>query len=80
MHPGGKRILEVYKDVLGVSDEALHFSRKILGECGNVSSSTILMVLDEVLQSSQVQSGDTGIMMAMGPGFSIEQLLVCWSN
>ena len=66
--------------MLGVSDEALHFSRKILSECGNVSSSTILMVLDEVLKSSRVQSGDTGIMMAMGPGFSIEQLLLCWSD
>ena len=80
LHPGGKRILEVYRDELGVTNEALYFSRKVLSECGNVSSSTILMILDEILQSGQARGGDTGLLLAMGPGFSIEQLLICWPD
>ena len=79
-HPGGKRILEVYRDELGVTDEALRFSRKVLRECGNVSSSTVLMILDEILKSNQARGGDTGLLLAMGPGFSIEQLLLCWPD
>ncbi|MBT6393808.1 MAG: type III polyketide synthase, partial [Nitrospinaceae bacterium] len=79
-HPGGKRILEVYRDELGVTKEALHYSRKILNECGNVSSATILMILDEALSSGETKAGDTGLLLAMGPGFSIEQLLIIWPN
>ncbi len=79
-HPGGKRILEVYRDELGVSDEALRFSHKVLRECGNVSSSTVLMILDETLRSGAPRKGDVGLLMAMGPGFSIEQLLLHWTR
>lgn len=79
-HPGGKRILEVYKEELGVSEDSLQFSHKVLRECGNVSSSTVLMVLDEIMRHGETQKGDTGLILAMGPGFSIEQLLVRWEN
>ena len=79
-HPGGKRILEVYRDELGVTKEALRFSRKILKEFGNVSSATILMILDEILRSGEAKAGDTGLLLAMGPGFSIEQLLIIWPD
>ncbi|MDA1000180.1 MAG: type III polyketide synthase [bacterium] len=79
-HPGGKRILEVYRDELGVSEDSLRFSRKVLRECGNISSCTVLMVLDEIMRYGEVQSGDIGLILAMGPGFSIEQLLVRWGN
>ena len=79
-HPGGKRILEVYRDELGVSEDSLLFSHKVLRECGNVSSSTVLMILDEILRSGEPQPGDKGLMMAMGPGFTIEQLFFRWGN
>lgn len=79
-HPGGKRILEVYRDELGVTKEALRYSRKILKECGNVSSATILMILDEIFRSGEAKAGDTGLLLAMGPGFSIEQLLIVWPD
>lgn len=79
-HPGGKRILEVYRDELGVSEDSLRFSRKVLRECGNLSSGTVLMVLDEIMRYGEVQKGDTGLILAMGPGFSIEQLLIRWGN
>ncbi len=79
-HPGGKRILEVYKDELGVSEDSLHFSHKVLRECGNVSSSTVLMVLEEIMRNGETQKGDTGLILAMGPGFSIEQLLIRWES
>ena len=79
-HPGGKRILEVYREELGVPDEALHYSRKVLRECGNVSSATVLMILEEILLSDEPRRGDTGLMLAMGPGFSIEMLLFRWEG
>ncbi len=79
-HPGGKRILEVYRDELGVSEDSLRFSKKVLRECGNISSGTVLMVLDEIIRYGEAQRGDTGLILAMGPGFSIEQLLMRWGN
>lgn len=79
-HPGGKRILEVYREELGVSEESLRFSKKVLRECGNISSGTVLMVLDEIMRYGEVQAGDNGLVLAMGPGFSIEQLLLQWGH
>jgi predicted naringenin-chalcone synthase len=79
-HPGGKRILEVYRDELGISEDSLHFSHKVLRECGNVSSATVLMVLEEIMRNGETQKGDTGLVLAMGPGFSIEQLLIRWEG
>ncbi len=79
-HPGGKRILEVYQEELGVSEDSLQFSHKVLRECGNVSSSTVLMVLEEIMRSGETQKGDAGLILAMGPGFSIEQLLIRWER
>jgi alkylresorcinol/alkylpyrone synthase len=79
-HPGGKRILEVYRDELGIPEDSLRFSKKVLRECGNVSSGTVLMVLDEIIRYGEAQRGDTGLILAMGPGFSIEQLLMRWGK
>jgi alkylresorcinol/alkylpyrone synthase len=79
-HPGGKRILEVYRDELGIPEDNLRFSKKVLRECGNVSSGTVLMVLDEIIRYGEAQRGDTGLILAMGPGFSIEQLLMRWGK
>jgi predicted naringenin-chalcone synthase len=38
------------------------------------------MILDEILRSGEAKAGDTGLLLAMGPGFSIEQLLIIWPD
>ncbi|MBI3026385.1 MAG: type III polyketide synthase [Candidatus Tectomicrobia bacterium] len=79
-HPGGKRILEVYNQELGLPEESLRFSMKMLREHGNVSSSSVLIILDEILRCGEAEAGDAGLLLAMGPGFTIEQLLLRWQN
>ncbi|OGL64677.1 MAG: hypothetical protein A3J27_14115 [Candidatus Tectomicrobia bacterium RIFCSPLOWO2_12_FULL_69_37] len=79
-HPGGKRILEVYNQELGVPEESLRFSLKMFREYGNVSSSSVLIILDEILRRGEAEAGDAGLMLAMGPGFTIEQLLMRWKD
>jgi alkylresorcinol/alkylpyrone synthase len=79
-HPGGKRILEVYNQELGLPEESLRFSMKMLREHGNVSSSSVLIILDEILRCGEAEAGDAGLLLAMGPGFTIEQLLLRWQG
>ncbi|MEK6709848.1 MAG: 3-oxoacyl-[acyl-carrier-protein] synthase III C-terminal domain-containing protein, partial [Nitrospinota bacterium] len=79
-HPGGKRILEVYHSELGLPEESLRFSAKVLREHGNLSSSSVLVILEEVLRSGEAEAGDNGLLLAMGPGFTIEQLLLRWNG
>ncbi|MBI3128539.1 MAG: type III polyketide synthase [Candidatus Tectomicrobia bacterium] len=77
-HPGGKRIIEVYRDELGLPEEALRFSAAMLSAHGNLSSSSVLVILDDILRRGEAAPGDAGLLLAMGPGFTIEQLLLRW--
>jgi len=54
------------------------FSRGILRRFGNVSSATVLFVLEAVMASGQPCAGDYGLMMALGPGFAAEGALLRW--
>ena len=49
-----------------------------LREVGNLSSASVLFVLGETLEGAQPQPGDWGVMMAMGPGFCAEMVLLRW--
>ncbi|WNF36211.1 type III polyketide synthase [Bacillaceae bacterium IKA-2] len=77
-HPGGKKIIEAYIESLGISEEMLKVSKKILQQHGNMSSPTVLYVLEEIMKKKH-QDGDYGLMAALGPGFSAELLLLKWS-
>jgi alkylresorcinol/alkylpyrone synthase len=50
----------------------------VLRRFGNMSSATVLFVLDEVLRSGLPQPGDWGLMIALGPGFAAEGALLRW--
>lgn len=71
VHPGGRRILEVVADRLELPDEALKPSYDVLDECGNCSSSTVLMVLERVPDAA-----DTVVAMAFGPGLTLYAALL----
>lgn len=76
-HPGGKKVLEAYEDTLGFDHTKTTISREILRENGNMSSPTILYVLQRFMENKPV-SGDYGLMAALGPGFCGELLLLKW--
>ncbi len=78
LHSAGRRVLEGAQAALGLGAEDLGFSRAVLRRFGNMSSATVLFVLDEVLRSGQPRPGDWGVMVALGPGFAAESALLRW--
>jgi predicted naringenin-chalcone synthase len=73
VHPGGPRILDACAESLGLSEAAMEPSRAVLARCGNMSSPTILFVLDEIRRTG---SGRRCVMLAFGPGLAIEMALL----
>jgi predicted naringenin-chalcone synthase len=78
IHPGSRRIVEYIQQQLELTDAQTQFSYDILREYGNMSSATVLFILERLLQSGDPQPGDYGVMMAFGPGLTMESLLVQW--
>ncbi|PTX61762.1 15-methylpalmitoyl-4-hydroxy-2-pyrone synthase [Melghirimyces profundicolus] len=76
-HPGGAKVLAAYEKALDLSGEALTHSRRVLGEYGNMSSATVLFVLERELKERH-QPGEYGLLTALGPGFSSELILIGW--
>src|SRR5262249_48965897 len=77
LHPGGRRILEAYEQVLGLRSEALAFSRESLRHYGNLSSVSILSVLELALaRGFPLPSGKDALVLGVGPGLSLELALL----
>jgi alkylresorcinol/alkylpyrone synthase len=69
VHPGGQRVLDAFQEALGLPGEALAASRAVLYNYGNMSSASVLFVLDEVLRSNSPRPGDGGLLCSFGAGF-----------
>jgi predicted naringenin-chalcone synthase len=78
LHSAGRRVIERAQATLGLSDADVRFSRAVLRRYGNMSSATVLFVLDEVLRTGAPRPGDWGLMIALGPGFAAEGALLRW--
>ena len=78
IHPGGPKILEAVETSLGLCNRELEASWECLSRCGNLSSGSVLKVLEEVIARHRPQPGTLGMIAAMGPGFCAELLLVRW--
>jgi len=78
LHSAGRGVLERAQRAMGLRDDDLAFSRKVLRQFGNMSSATALFVLNEVVTSGQPSPGDLGVMIALGPGFCAEGALLRW--
>jgi len=76
VHPGGPRILDVCEDKLDLAPEQLGASRRTLRDYGNCSSSTVLLVLDELQRSTPVPAGGHVVFMAFGPGLTLYATLL----
>jgi len=78
-HPGGPKVLEAFEDVLGLERRALEATWKHLEEVGNLSSASVLMVLGDTLARVPAPApGSHGLLLAMGPGFCAELVLLQW--
>ena len=78
LHTGGPRILEATAQALALPAGALDASWACLRRTGNLSSASVLLVLEEFLLHRQQPRGSYSVMAAMGPGFCSELLLLQW--
>jgi alkylresorcinol/alkylpyrone synthase len=76
-HPGGPKVLDAIERAVGLPPEANAHSRESMRQNGNISSASVLDVLHRTL-AAPPQDGALGVMLAMGPGFSFELLLLSW--
>ncbi len=74
-HPGGPKVIEAMEEALGLKNQELKLSWDVLAKYGNLSSVSVLFVLEQTLQTKKMPSG-YGLMSAMGPGFSAELSLL----
>lgn len=77
-HPGGPKVIEAIEAELALPAEALELTWRSLAEIGNLSSSSVLHVLRDTLDKRTPVAGTPGVLMAMGPGFCSELVLLCW--
>lgn len=78
MHTGGPKVLEATADALNLRNGELDVSWQALRRVGNLSSASVLIVLDEVMKHRRPAPGTRSILAAMGPGFCAEMLLLEW--
>jgi alkylresorcinol/alkylpyrone synthase len=76
-HPGGPKVLDSIENAIGLPPQAVAHSRDSMRENGNISSASVLDVLRRTL-AAPPPKGSFGVMLAMGPGFSFELLLLGW--
>lgn len=76
-HPGGLKVLQAYQEITGLAKEVFASAYEVLREFGNMSSVTVLFVLQKEMQNQHVPQ-EKGILLALGPGFSAEFLMVEW--
>jgi alkylresorcinol/alkylpyrone synthase len=76
-HPGGPKVIEAITETLGLPDDALELTWRSLAEVGNLSSASVLHVLRDTI-AKRPPAGSPGLLMAMGPGFCSELVLLRW--
>jgi predicted naringenin-chalcone synthase len=77
-HPGGRRVMDKVQHALRLTDADLRFSRSALRRFGNMSSPTVMFVLEDVIRTGEPRTGDWGVMIALGPGMAAELALLQW--
>ncbi len=78
MHTGGPKVLEAMQSALELPEGALEASWQSLRKVGNLSSTSVLLVLEEVMNNRRPAPGSFSLLAAMGPGFCSELVLLRW--
>jgi alkylresorcinol/alkylpyrone synthase len=77
-HPGGPKVIEAIQTALDLDEDDLAMTWQSLNRIGNLSSASVLHVLQDTLAQRPAGTGDWGVLMAMGPGFCSELVLLQW--
>ena len=77
-HPGGPKVIEAIEAELGLATDPLELTWRSLDQIGNLSSASVLHVLRDTLDKGSLTPGTPGMLMAMGPGFCSELVLLEW--
>jgi alkylresorcinol/alkylpyrone synthase len=77
-HPGSAKVMDAYREALGLPPEKLQWARDFLRQYANLSSASVLFILNHIMQQGDPQPGDYGLVVAVGPGFSAELVLLKW--
>ncbi len=78
LHTGGPKVREATAEALNLHDGQLDASWDCLKRVGNLSSASVLVVLEDVMRNRRPKPGTLGILAAMGPGFCSELVLLQW--
>ncbi len=76
-HPGGKKIVQTVEDLFGHLGKNIDDTKAVLKEYGNMSSATVLYVLERFMEQNP-KTGETGLMLSFGPGFTAQRILLEW--
>ncbi|MFW6290122.1 MAG: type III polyketide synthase [Mariniphaga sp.] len=79
VHPGGRKILDQVKKQLGLTNGQMDYSYRILREYGNMSSPTILFILNLILEQ-ELKPGEKILAIGFGPGISVDTALYCYEG
>jgi len=74
-HPGGKKIVQTVEDLFSDLGKNINATKEVLRLYGNMSSATVLYVLEQVMESKP-KKGEKGVMLSFGPGFSAQRILI----
>jgi alkylresorcinol/alkylpyrone synthase len=77
-HPGGPKVLEAMEQALELDRAALARTWRSLAEVGNLSSTSVLLVLADTMAAGRPAAGSWGMLLALGPGFCSELVLLRW--
>lgn len=78
IHTGGPKVLQAIQQTLGLGERDLERSWECLRRFGNLSSASVLLVLQDIAQNHAPEPGTLGLLLAMGPGFCSELILLQW--
>jgi predicted naringenin-chalcone synthase len=76
-HPGGKKIVQTVEDLFAASGKNINDTKEVLRQYGNMSSATVLYVLERIMDSQPGQ-GEKGLLLSFGPGFSAQRILIAF--
>lgn len=77
-HPGGPKVIDAIIETMNLKEYDLAITRESLRTVGNMSSASVLFVLGQTIESRRPNAGEYGLLMAMGPGFVSELVLIRW--
>jgi alkylresorcinol/alkylpyrone synthase len=79
LHPGGQKLLLFIEEELGLPRAMTQYSWDVLRDYGNLSSASVIYVLQEWMTKGKMSAGEYGLLAAFGPGFSAEMMLLQWT-